>query len=241
MKASDLLIFQQPDGNWATVKILVVDIWADGSETFHCLSYSPVHDKPTEATLGELKVMVSHAPIAAEGFQEHWQVLCSRPVTDDELGGFNAYLKLTDFPRYLEFTGQDPRELVSRANGHYKNAVALGDAGKRLEAIEEYSIAIDLFPPFYEAVDNRAFTYMELGDYAAALDDFETSLRIHPDGHVAFFSRGECLLMLGLFDDAERVFDEGVSHFPEHKAIFLQFLEATRLKKSLQAKSNPAG
>ena len=73
--------------------------------------------------------------------------------------------------------------------------------------------AVDLFPLFYEAIDNRAFTYMELGKVAEALQDFETSLEVNPDGEAAFFSRGECLMKLGQLLAAEAVFQEGQTKF----------------------------
>ncbi|AKJ27044.1 hypothetical protein AAW51_0353 [Caldimonas brevitalea] len=142
--------------------------------------------------------------------------------------GFVEYLKLTDFPRYISFTGQDSKEIVRKANEHYKLAYTLGDQGKRTEAIAEYSQPIELFPLFYEAIDNRAFIYMELGKIREALRDFEQSLRVNPNGMAAFFSKGECLMKLGDLKAAKDIFQEGQTRFPEQRATFTKFLEQVR-------------
>ena len=149
-------------------------------------------------------------------------------MTNDELLGFIQYLKHTDFQAYVSVTGQDPQKIARTANEHYLRANELAEQAKRLEAIAEYGHAIDLFPLFFEAIDNRAFTYMEFGKYQEALADFELSLLVNSGGMAAFFSKGECLLRLGQFAAAEEIFSEGVKHFPEHRANFEKYREIAR-------------
>lgn len=237
MKVGDLIISQNGSGEWATAKILAIDAWPDGSETFHCLCYKTTREKPSPASIELLDLLIYHAPMDSDEFKKNWQVLCSLPVTEGELIGFVEYLKHTDFPRYLEITKQDAREIVEQANAHFRAGLALGEEGKQLESIQEYTKAIDLFPLFHEAIDNRAFTYMELGDFASARDGFEDSLRINPDGSTAFFSRGECLMKLGLLDEAEQIFLEGGRRFPEHQTTSRQLLEMLRSERELSANS----
>ncbi len=232
MKAGDVLVSQKADDAWSTVKILAIDTWPDGSLTFHCMWYEPTKQRPTPETVESLKVLAWHAPIAAQAYAADWDVLCSLPVLDRELEGFHEYLKLTDFSRYAAATGQDLRALASHATELYRQACALGDAGERQGAIELYTKAIDIFPLLYEAIDNRAFTYMELGDYATALQGFEESLRVNPTGNAAFFSRGECLMKLGMLDQAAAVFEEGATRFPEHRDLYLRFLSQSKAKPS---------
>lgn len=221
------LIIKKEGSDWKAIKILAVDPWPDGSAVAHCLSYEPMINKPTVASLKQAAVRVWHAPIDARSFST-WELVGNQAPSKDELSGFIEYLKLTDFPRYISFTGQDFKEIVRKANEHYKRAYELGDQGKRAEAISEYGKAIDLFPLFYEAIDNRAFTYMELGKNREALQDFEASLRVNPNGMAAFFSRGECLMKLGQLKAAEAVFQEGQTKFPEQRALFTKFLEQVR-------------
>lgn len=232
LKAGDVIISQCEDGTWATTKILAVDSRQDGSETFHCLCYEPTGSRPTDSTIDSLRVRVHHAPIDSADFKANWQVVGSRPVGDEELAGFAEYLRHTDFPRYLDLTGQDGEQLVEKANAHYNAACALGEEGKVAESIQQYSEAIALFPLFFEAIDNRAFAHMDLGDFRTAIADFEASLQVNPEGHAAFFSRGECFLKLGEFDKAEEIFLQGADRFPGYRADYLRFVAFAKGRQS---------
>ncbi len=227
VKPGDLIVQRGNDG-WAVMKILSVDAWPDGTSVAHCLTYLPMPSKPTVESLKKANVRIWHAPINAGSFSTGWELIGNQAPSKDDLVGFIEYLKLTDFPRYISFTGQDSKEIVRKANEHYKRAYALGDQGRRKEAIAEYSEAIDIFPLFYEAIDNRAFTYMELGKFEEALRDFEQSFRVNPAGVTAFFSKGECLMKLGQLKAAESVFQEGLTRFPEQRAMFQKFLDRVR-------------
>ena len=210
------------------IKILCVDPWPDGSLSAHCRTYMPVAQRPVAGGLDKLEVRVGHAPIAAASFSRGWKRIANLPVLAADLDGFLVYLKLTDFPRYLQVSGHDLDAIVREANEHYRRACALGDAGKRAEAIAEYDAAIELFPMFFEAIDNRAFTFMELGDYRTALAGFEDSLRTNPEGFAAFFSRGECLLRLKQFAQAEAVFAAGLERFQDRREMFAKYLSLAR-------------
>jgi tetratricopeptide (TPR) repeat protein len=228
------LIVQQDKAGWKAIKILAVDAWPDGSFAAHCLTFESSPVKPTAESLKRAPVRIWHAPIDAQSFGKGWELVGNQMPSTQELAGFTMYLKLTDFPRYVELTQQDPKVLIQTATDYYTRANALGDQGKRLEAIAEYTKAIDTVPLFFEAIDNRAFTYMELGRFGEALSDFEESLRANPDGVTAFFSRGECLMKLGQLVAAEKVFLEGQHRFPAKRDVFSSFLQQTR---GLQKKS----
>ncbi len=232
LKSGDIITQQQENGAWSVVKILLIDTWPDGTSTAHCLTYHEAHNKPVIGALDKLGVRIWHAPILASSFNSDWNLIGNQATTKEELRGFTEYLKHTDFPRYVQFTDQDLKTIVHKANEHYQRALLLGDQQKRLEAIAEYSRAVDLFPLFYEAIDNRAFTYMELGKYIEALADFELSLGVNPDGVAAFFSKGECLMRLGQLDAAETIFKNGITRFPQQKADFSKYLELVRELKS---------
>lgn len=224
----DIIVQRKENGTWATIKILQVDAFSDGTSTAHCMSYAPAHSKPTAASVLKLEVQIWHAPILASSFGDGWECIANQPVPNAELAGFVEYLKLTDFPRYVCFTGRDLEEIVRAANEHYNRGHSLGEQGKQVEAIAEYSRAIEMFPLFYEAIDNRASAFMELGDYAEALADFEQSLRVNANGMAALFSKGECLLRLGRASAAEAIFSEGLTRFPEQSTMFKKYLEFAR-------------
>lgn len=227
LKVGDVIVQHHKSG-WNVIKILELDEWPDGSYVAHCLTFKTVEQKPTLASLKNAAILVFHAPIAADSFRRGWEQIGNQAPTDDELVGFVEYLKLTDFPRYVRVTKQDAKEIVRKANEHYKRAYALGDQGKREEAIVEYGEAINLFPLLYEAIDNRAFTYMELGKIREALGDFNESLRVNPDGMSAFFSKAECLMKLGELLEAEKIFEAGIAKFPNHRETFSMFLKRVR-------------
>lgn len=227
----DVLVSRQGDRAWQAVKVLAVDTWPDGSDTLQCLLYQPIATPPTAESFRSPDDPGIHGPISAAGFAEGWEVLCTSRIEEADLVGFIEYLKMTDFGRYLEVTQQDAGVLVSQANAYYQAASALDEEGKKLEAIDTYTQAIDLFPMFFEAVDNRAFLHMELGDYATALRGFDESLRINPDGNSAFFSRGECLLRLGRLEEAQHVFEEGKRRFSEHQEMYSRYLAHTLEEK----------
>ena len=72
----------------------------------------------------EANVRIWHVPIDANSFKD-WELVGNQAPLKDEFSGFIEYLKLTDFPRYVSFTGQDSGKIVRKANEHYQEAYAL--------------------------------------------------------------------------------------------------------------------
>ncbi|MET3474941.1 tetratricopeptide repeat protein [Variovorax atrisoli] len=230
LKKGDVLAYRS-DNAWRAVWVLEVDPWPDGTSVAHCLSYQPLDQKPTVESLKHAEVLIWHSPIDADGVSRGSELIGNRQPAEDDLIGFAEYLRLTDFPRYLELMGQDGHEIVREANAHYLRGNELCEQGRKQEGIAEYDAAVELFPLFFEAIDNRAFTRMELGDFQGALEDFEQSLQVNPDGEAAFFSKGECLMRLGQLAAAESIFKEGRERFPGKKALFDEFLERVRAQQ----------
>ena len=230
VKAGDVIAKREESGQWSVRKVLLVDDWPDSSQAAHCRFYDKVATRPTLADVRKLGVRVGHAPIDAASYRTGWELIGNEPVARDEFEGFIVYLKLTDFPRYLEFTGQDVDKVIEAANAHYQRALVLDDQKKRAAAIDEYGKAVELFPLFYEALDNRGLLYMELARWREALGDFEASLQVEPNGFHAYFSRAECLLRLGEFSQAEKLFSDGMVKFPEQAALLTKFRDYARNK-----------
>ncbi|WP_051560202.1 tetratricopeptide repeat protein [Marinobacterium jannaschii] len=223
LKKGDIVAQQVEGGDWNVVKVLEVDKWPDGTFTAHCLTYNRTSKKPSLDTVTSLDIYAYHAPIDASSFASGWDLIGNSTPKKSELVGFIEYLKLTDFQRYADTTDQDVKQLIAEANRNYKSAIAAGEKGEHKRAISLYSTAIELFPLFYEAIDNRGFTFMDLGQYDKALNDFQQSLQVNPNGLTAYFSAGECLLKLGKYEDAMKVFAAGVDKFPERAELFKDF------------------
>lgn len=233
LRAGDV-IARRTETGWAVTKILAIDVLPDGEAVAHCLMYRDAPGRPDLASSATLSVLTMHAPIRAASFSAGWERLGNSAVTPGEQAGFTEYLKQTDFPRYLAFTNQEAGPIVSEANRLYRRGIELGEAGNHHAAIVEYDKAIELFPLFFEAIDNKAFTYMDMGQYAEALVGFDQSLRVNPDGMAAFFSRGECLMRLDRLEEAEAVFLEGRDRFPEQRVLFTDFLQQVRAARGIR-------
>lgn len=130
----DVIIERKTNG-WSCAKILEVDIWPDGSENLHCSLYREFSKRPILENLTHADVFISHAPFAAEAFAD-WERIGNQPLTEMDLAGFISYLKMTDFQRYISYSGQDVEALVKKANEHYQKANRLCEEGLRLEGIE---------------------------------------------------------------------------------------------------------
>jgi len=220
VQAGDVLIQPQPEGQgWTALKVFAVE-----GATAHCLTYEPAQRKPRLESLAQAVVRMAHAPRAAASLAEGWELVGNQPATAAELQG----LKYMDFELYVRLTGQDVETIMHEAEEHFDRAGAHAAEGRRIEAINEYGKAIELYPAYTDALDKRAFSFMELGLYEKALRDLEESLYINPEAMSAFFCKGECLMKLGHLDEAEAIFIEGQERFPDHATRFNEFLKRTR-------------
>jgi tetratricopeptide (TPR) repeat protein len=228
-REGDLLLFRT-DGQWVVLKVLRIDRIpvSEGGDIYHCLSYQPARTKPRLAEVRCLEVRVWHSPVASESLDGAVELLGHACVKADELRGFLEYLKHTDVPRYYRESGQDVEKVIRDANLFYREGCRLADDGDFEEAIEAFTRAVELFPPFYEALDNRGLARMDLGDFHGALVDFDQSLRVHGNNPVALFSRGECLCRLGEFRDAVALFEECATRWPEN-GLYLRWAVKTRI------------
>lgn len=218
--AGDVLAQPMADGHgWSVLKVFAVE-----GATAHCLTYEPSAAKPALAALAQATVRMAHAPRPSAALADGWELLGNQTASARELQG----LKYMDFELYVRLTGQDADAIRRAAGEHFERAGGHAAEGRRIEAINEYGKAIELYPLYSEALDRRAFSFMELGLHQQALRDLEESLYIDPDGMSAFFCKGECLMKLGHLDEAAAIFTEGQERFPEHATRFNEFLKRTR-------------
>ncbi|MBN1779157.1 MAG: tetratricopeptide repeat protein [Candidatus Buchananbacteria bacterium] len=125
----------------------------------------------------------------------------------------------------------------------FEEANQLKDLRAQPLAIQKYTEAIEIYPNFWEALDNRGLTKMDFAQVdfnqnKEAILDFEKSLLINPQSFVALFSIGECYFRLGEYNKALAKLQECLkidpgNKDPEHK-FTKQAIEDT--KKRLNAK-----
>lgn len=202
MRVGDLF-YVIHDGAYHTYKLLGND--ADVS-CYHVLAYEPLNATPSPKEVDNLKISIYHMPIDAAGFKEP-VILGNMRVMAHELVGYHEYLRQT----------QSPENYTSLAIGYFNDGLFLTDEQKHEEAIDAYSKGVDLFPLFYEAIDNRAFCKMNLALWEAAIEDFNLSLQVNPVSVLAEFSIGECCLRLKRYEDARLQFEKALAIDPDHQ------------------------
>lgn len=173
---------------------------------YHVLGYTPMNALPDPEKSDDLPVFIYHFPIDKNGFEN--PILFKKgTVRDEELSGYHEYLRQT----------QSIDSIIQEATRYFHEGYSLTDQQKHEEAIEKYSLAINLFPTLYEAIDNRAFCKMDLGRLQEAIEDFKLSLTIHPYSALAEFSIGECYLKLGNTALAKEQFTKALTLDPDHQ------------------------
>jgi tetratricopeptide (TPR) repeat protein len=173
-------------------KLLVID---DELNTYHVKSYKPVEKLPKAGDLESLEILIHHSPIDKNGF-ENPRLIAKSKVSATDLLGYHEYLRQTSSSDMI----------ISVAQSYYLKGNALADEKKFEESIDEYSKAVDLIPDFYEAIENRAFSKMDLGLFSEAIKDFEMSLKVFPASVSGIFSIGDCNLRMGKIKEAENWF-----------------------------------
>ncbi|RZK24224.1 MAG: tetratricopeptide repeat protein, partial [Flavobacterium sp.] len=176
-------------------------------DSYHILSFTPLEYLPTEKDIDKLSVFIYHSPFAPDAFVNPILITNSQ-ITSNDLIGYHEYLRQT----------HAQEKYASIANDYYQSGNMLADKTKYVEAIDAYSKAIDLFPQFFEAIDNRAFCKMDLGLWYEAIDDFRASLQQNPNSVLAEFSIGECYFNLGEYPMAKQQFEKASKIDPTHEA-----------------------
>ncbi|HRE58343.1 MAG TPA: hypothetical protein PLW09_11030 [Candidatus Kapabacteria bacterium] len=204
------IFYIKTDNKFNLYKLLMIDT---EFECYHILTYSPVDNVPALTDIDKLSVFVYHSPFDKKAFANA-KLLTNQSLTANDLVGYHEYLRQTQAPNFY----------VPIANSYYKAGLTLTDQNKHYEAIDSYSKAIDLFPQFFEAIDNRAFCKMDLGLWADAIEDFKLSLQRNPNSLLAEFSIGECYFKMSDYENAKRQFEIAHSIDPNHQAP-KQFLD----------------
>ena len=205
-------------------KVLAVDEQLD---CYHVRCYVPVAAVPTAAEVAGLPVAVGHSPIAADGFGDP-VLLTHEPVQAHELEGYRYYLQAMQGASAPADSADSGDSDVDQAIEYFNQGLALSDENRHWDAIAAYAKAAELVPLFYEALDNRAFCFMDLGRWREAIAGFEQSLAVNPVSSLAEFSIGECHFNLGEDALAQARFEKALEIDPGYPlpAEWLQKLAA---------------
>lgn len=196
------IFYTEKNGKYQAFKLLKID---PVFHTFHTKAFEETSDIPMSNTIDQLTVQVHHFPVSNTGFT-HPKFIANQAITDDDLVGYLEYIKQT----------QNVDEIVKYANQFYKQAHQFSNQKNHLGAIEQYSKAIQLMPNFFEAIDNRAFCYMDLGNWNKAIEGFKESLTVNPNSLLATFTIGECHFKMQNYEKAKSYFLEAQKIDPNH-------------------------
>ncbi len=88
------------------------------------------------------------------------------------------------------------------------------------KAIDEYNMAISLFPDFAVAYNNRGVAYLSQKQLEKALEDFNKALALNPTYVDAYYSRGYYYVTQERYDDAIRDFTEAIRLNPDNPSFY---------------------
>lgn len=82
--------------------------------------------------------------------------------------------------------------------------------------IEYFTIAIQLNPKFTDAYQARAAVKSDLGDYEAAIADFNQAIKADVKNVTAYYNRATCQFTLGNYNEAIQDFDKAIRLKADH-------------------------
>lgn len=222
VKAGDILTTHLND-KYYLVKIIEVD---EDNDIYHISMFGPFDTLPENTEENREKVFSLHVPVTNLKLEK---VLGNVPVTGEELKAYNEFLKITNFKKYVENNNLKVEDIANDANEQFRLGNEKYEEGNFKDAIFHYSNALNIYPGFSEAADNRGLSRMAMGELNEALKDFEFSIMVNPDSHIAYFCMGECYYHLGDLDKAKEYLEKSLEIKPDDE-ITLEFL--TKLDNS---------
>lgn len=151
----------------------------------------------------------------------------------DETSSFILFL--TGYIRYQENNCLDAINLFSNALAQAKQTTSLVDTATLYfyrgscyneladysNAIEDFSLAIQMNPTFSNAYLGRGVTLSNLGQYDRAIHDYNEAIKIDPDLSNAYLNRGLAYYATGSFEYAVSDFDKAITLNPGYAEAYL--------------------
>jgi tetratricopeptide (TPR) repeat protein len=105
------------------------------------------------------------------------------------------------------------------------------------KAVKDFQKAVDLSPKMYRAHNGLGYAFRKSGDYAKALQSYDTALQIAPDFADAIEYRGEAYLWLNRTEDAKQAYLKLFATERSHADILMKAMKAWVEKRH----ADPAG
>ena len=79
---------------------------------------------------------------------------------------------------------------ANRANLYTDRGILYDKLGNDVQALSDYNMAIEIYPPYAEAYMNRGISYFKTRKFAHTISDFNKAIELKPDYKDAYFNRG---------------------------------------------------
>jgi len=114
-------------------------------------------------------------------------------------------------------------------------------AGNFDEAISQYTLAIEVDPSDHVFYSNRSAAYLSKGDADNALVDGEKCIELKPTWAKGYSRKGAALHAKKQYEEALRVYNEGLIQVPDDAALKSAVTEVTKLIESRNAAPSSGG
>lgn len=130
------------------------------------------------------------------------------------------------YTRAIEVPGLGTRRLAS---AYFNRALAQRRLGKLDLALSDYNQAVELWPSYARAYNNRGYLYLLKGNNVQALRDLSQSLMLQPDNPLAHVGLGVAYQRIAMYDWAEMEFKRAIEVNPNYVEAYqrLAWLLAT--------------
>lgn len=164
-----------------------------------------------------LPTVVSDCPDTADGWLAQAQQAATSAESADELSGI---IDLCD----RGIRGAPSSQLLSSlrrlsAWAHNRRGEVNSDAQRPDDAINDFQAAISMDPTCSLAIHNRAVTFAQRNQFAAALRDFNRVIELNPGLAVAYRNRAELLAALGRMEEAVDDYSKAIESMPEDATL----------------------
>ena len=127
-------------------------------------------------------------------------------IMTSPFGEFVAFFKMKDLLEKDQYIGKLADDVWNKQppSRYFNLGYHLGKQGKHVEAIEQYSKAIELKPDYTDAYNNRGVLYAKLNKIDEAMADYNKAIELKPDYTDIYNNRAELQIAAKKFEDVEQ-------------------------------------
>ncbi|XP_060516972.1 protein O-mannosyl-transferase TMTC4 [Cylas formicarius] len=127
----------------------------------------------------------------------------------------------------------------NNAKVHYNMAKVAADAGRRIDALQGYRKAIELYPDYEQAMNNLANLLREDKKFQEAEELLRKAVKVRPNFAAAWMNLGIVLTNLNKLEEAEKCYMKAISHRKRYPDCYYNlgnlYLDQGRHREALQS------